>query len=100
MVDVMDKYKVTKSNQKVHMLIVGENQDTFYAQLILDELSFNSPDFDKLCDSPKVGMKGKHKKEVHLHSVESDGLCGKCRECGVVCRYLVKECKKVQRKCS
>ena len=47
---VMDKYKVTKTDCDMCMLLARKNQDTMYAWLILEELKLSSPDFDRLCN--------------------------------------------------
>jgi hypothetical protein len=72
-----------------------------YAWLILEELKSNSPNFGTLC-MPEIQRitqsrnKGhRHEKERNLCSVESDGMFeGKCRNCGKICGYRSKECKK------
>jgi hypothetical protein len=45
---VMDKYKVSKTDQELCMLMACTNQDTSYVQLILDRLKSNSPNFDRM----------------------------------------------------
>ena len=71
--------------------------------MILDELKTNSPDFDELCNSvskiqrlTRSGNRGcTGDKEVHLSSVDGEGTFkGKCRNCGKVCGFKVKKCKK------
>ena len=102
-VGVLDKYEVTKTDHELCMLMARKNHDTSYARLILDELKSRSPDFDGLCNSvseiqrlTKSGSRGRaNDKEVHLSSVEGDGTFkGKCRNCGKVCGFKAKECKK------
>jgi len=81
-VGVLDKYKVTKTDQELCMLMAWKNNDTSYARLILDELKSSSPDFDGLCNSileiqrlTKSGTKrSTGEKEVHLASIEGDGI--------------------------
>ena len=74
--------------------------------LILDELKSNSTDFDRLRNDvyeiKRLTQSGNHglggKKEVNLSSVEGNGtFCGKCKNCGKVCGYHAKECKKCKR---
>jgi hypothetical protein len=102
-VRVLDKYEVKKSDPKLCMLMARKNQEASYVKLILDELKLNSPDFDRLCNDvseiqrlTRSGNKGcMHDKEVNLSSVEGEGkFHGKCYNCGKVCRYQTKECKK------
>jgi hypothetical protein len=102
-VGVLDKYEVTKTDHKLIMLMARKNHDTSYARLILDELKSASPDFDELCNSvseiqrlTRSGNRGRTgDKEVHLSSVDGEGTCkGKCRNCGKVCGFKAKECKK------
>jgi hypothetical protein len=64
-VRVLDKFKVTKTDQELCMLMAWKNHDTSYARLILDKLKSSSPDFDGLCNSiseirrlKKVGVRG------------------------------------------
>ena len=103
MVGVLDKYEVTKTDHELIMLMARKNHDTSYARLILDELKSTSPDFDELCNSvseiqrlTRRGNKGRTSdKEVHLSSVDGEGTFkGKYRNCGKVCRFKAKECKK------
>jgi MinD superfamily P-loop ATPase len=50
-------------------------------------------EIQRLTQSRNKGYR--HEKEVHLSSVEGDGrFCEKCRNCGKVCEYQAKECKK------
>ena len=48
---VLDKYKVTKTDHKLCMLMAQKNHDTSYTRLILDELTSDSPYIDDLCNS-------------------------------------------------
>jgi hypothetical protein len=103
MVRVLDKYKVTKTDQELCMLMPRKNHDTSYARLILDKLKSSSPNFDGLCNSileikrlTKSRSKGStSEKEVHLAPVEYIGVFkGKCRNCGKVCVYKAVDCNK------
>ena len=51
MFGVMGKYKVTKSNHELCVLMVCKNQNVLYAQLILDELKSNSANCNRLCSN-------------------------------------------------
>ena len=102
-VGVLDKYKVTKTDHELCMLMAHKNHDTSYARLILDKLKSTSPDFDGLCNSvskiqrlTKSGSRGHSiEKEVHLSSIDGKGTFkGKCRNCGKACGFKAKECKK------
>ena len=93
---VMDKYKVSKTNRELYMLMAHKNQDAWY------ELKSNSLDFDRLCNDVSEIQRltqsrnkgGKHK-EVHLSSdVGNSTFQGKCRNCSKVCRYKANKCKK------
>ena len=46
----MDKFKVTKSNRKLCMLMACKNHEALYVRLISDELKSSEPDFDRLCN--------------------------------------------------
>ena len=105
-VGVLDKYEVTKTDHELIMLMAQKNHDTSYTRLILDELKSTSPHFDELCNSvseiqrlTRSGNRGRTgDKEVHLSSVDGEGTFkGKCRNCGKVCGFKAKECKKSER---
>jgi len=96
-VGVIDKYKVTKSDQELCMLMASKNQDTQYARWILDKLKLNSPNFDRLCnnvseirDSSKARIKGEGMRrmfifllfKVAVNLVENAELAGKSAETG------------------
>ena len=78
---VLNKYKATKADHELCMLMARKNHHTSYARLILDKLKSKSPDFDGLCNSVSEIqrlMKSRsqgcaNKKEVLLSSVEGDG---------------------------
>ena len=100
---MLNKYEVMKTDHKLCMLMVQKNHDTSYAQLILDELKSDSPDFNKLCNSvsdiqrlARSGNNGHTSyKEVHLSSVDGKGTFkGKCGNCSKVCGFKTKEYKK------
>jgi hypothetical protein len=102
-VGVLDKCEVTKTDHELIMLMAQKNDDTSYTQLILDELKSTSPNFDELCNSvSKIQRLTRSRnrghtcgKEVHLSSVDGEGTFkGKCRNCGKVCGFKAKECKK------
>jgi hypothetical protein len=102
MVGVLDKYKVTKTDHKLIMFMARKNHDTSYAQLIVDKLKSDSPDFDELCNSvseiqrlTRSGNRGcTGDNEVHLSSVDDKGTFkGKCMNCSKVCGFKAKECK-------
>ncbi len=99
----MDKYDVTKNRSRIMHDNGLKNNNASYARLILDKLKSSSPDFDRLCNDiseiqrlTKSGGKSRHgDNEVHLSSVDDEGsLKGKCGNCGKVCEYKSKECKK------
>ena len=50
-VGVLDKYKFTKTDHKLILLMAQKNHDTSYTRLILDKLKSDSPVFDELCNS-------------------------------------------------
>jgi hypothetical protein len=84
-------------------MLARKNHDTSYARLILDELKSSSTNFDGLCNSiseiqrltKSRSKRSTGEKEVHLASVEGDGMFkGKCRDCGKVCGYKAVDCKK------
>ena len=69
----------------------------------MDELKSNSTNFDELCNSAseiqqltRSGNKGHTgDKKVHISSIDGEGTFkGKCRNCGKVCGFKAKECKK------
>jgi hypothetical protein len=50
-VGILDKYKITKMDHEMCMLMVHKNHNMSYTRLILDKLKSASPDFDGLCNS-------------------------------------------------
>jgi len=102
-VGVLDKYEVTKMDHELIMQMAKKNHVTSYAWLILDNLKSERPDFYGLCNSVSeiqrlTRSRNKTRtgdKEVHLSSVDGDRkFKGKCRNCGKVCGFKAKECKK------
>ena len=101
----MDKYEVRKSDLegKLCMLLACKNHEASYARLILDKSKSSKPDFNRLCNDiseierlTKSRNKGcSHNKEVNLSSVDANGTFNsKCFNCGKVCGYWAKECRK------